>query len=50
MSTHHSYEGHLNASGRSFALVVARFNSFIVEQLVSGAITSMAAQSSPASA
>lgn len=31
-------EGHLSASGKSFALVVARWNSFIVEQLVQGAI------------
>jgi 6,7-dimethyl-8-ribityllumazine synthase len=31
-------EGHLSATGRRFALVVARFNSFIVEQLVAGAI------------
>lgn len=41
MSTHQSYEGHLTANGRSFALVVARFNSFIVEQLVSGAIDAL---------
>lgn len=40
MSTH-SYEGHLNASGRRFALVVARFNGFIVEQLVAGAIDAL---------
>lgn len=32
------YEGHLNAGGKRFALVVARFNSFIVEQLVTGAL------------
>lgn len=31
-------EGHLTAAGRRFALVVARFNSFIGEQLVMGAI------------
>jgi len=41
VSTHQSYEGHLTATGRSFALVVARFNSFIVEQLVSGAIDAL---------
>ena len=41
MSTHTSYEGHLNASGRRFALLVARFNGFIVEQLVGGAIDTL---------
>ena len=34
-------EGHLSATGRRFALVVSRFNSFIVEQLVSGAIDAL---------
>ncbi len=38
MSAPTSIEGHLNATGHRYALVVARFNSFIVEQLVSGAI------------
>lgn len=36
------YEGHLDASGKRFALVVARFNSFIVEQLVTGALDAIA--------
>ena len=31
-------EGHLNADGLKFALVVSRFNSFIVEQLERGAL------------
>lgn len=41
MSTPHVVEGHLSATGRRFALVVSRFNSFIVEQLVSGAIDAL---------
>lgn len=32
------YEGKLDGSGRSFALVVSRFNSFITERLVEGAV------------
>lgn len=32
-----SVEGKLNGSGKSFALVVSRFNSFITERLVEGA-------------
>ena len=31
-------EGNLDASGLKFAIVVARFNSFITERLLSGAI------------
>lgn len=31
-------EGHLVANGRRFALLAARFNSFIVDQLITGAI------------
>ena len=31
-------EGHLTAKGHRYALVVARFNHFIVDQLVSGAL------------
>lgn len=42
MSTHATFEGHLDASGKRFALVIARFNSFIVEQLVSGALDAIA--------
>lgn len=32
------HEGHFRAEGRRFALVTSRFNGFIVEQLVKGAI------------
>ena len=38
MSTPREVDGQLTATGRRFALVVARFNAFIVEQLVSGAV------------
>lgn len=31
-------EGQLNASGKKFAIVVSRWNSFIVEQLLQGAL------------
>lgn len=34
-------EGSLNAEGKKFALVVARFNSFISEKLLEGAIDSL---------
>ncbi len=34
-------EGNLNAAGMRFALVVSRFNSFIVEQLQQGAIDAL---------
>ncbi len=34
-------EGHLNATGRRFALVSARFNGFIVDSLVEGAIDAL---------
>lgn len=32
------FEGHLNATGKRFAFVVSRFNHFIVDRLVEGAI------------
>jgi 6,7-dimethyl-8-ribityllumazine synthase len=35
---HLALEGSLDASGKSFALVVSRFNSFITERLLAGAI------------
>jgi 6,7-dimethyl-8-ribityllumazine synthase len=35
---HLALEGDLSATGRSFALVVSRFNSFITERLLAGAI------------
>lgn len=41
MSTPHVVEGHLSAKGRRFALIAGRFNSFIVDQLVSGAIDTL---------
>ncbi|MBF0455628.1 MAG: 6,7-dimethyl-8-ribityllumazine synthase [Magnetococcales bacterium] len=34
----HTIEGNLDASGETFALVVARFNSFITERLLEGAL------------
>ena len=33
-----THEGHLNASGKRFALLATRWNSFIVEHLIEGAI------------
>ena len=33
-----TYEGQLNAQGKSFAIVVSRFNSFITQRLLDGAI------------
>jgi 6,7-dimethyl-8-ribityllumazine synthase len=41
VSTPRTIEGQLNATGHRYALVVARFNSFIVEQLVTGAIDAL---------
>lgn len=38
MSAIKTIEGHLNAAALSFALVATRFNDFIVDRLVSGAI------------
>lgn len=38
----HVIEGQLSAAGMRFALVAPRFNAFIVEQLVSGAIDAIA--------
>ncbi len=35
------FDGHLTAAGRRFALVVARFNHFIVDQLEKGAIDAL---------
>ena len=34
-------EGHLNAEGRRFAIVAARFNSIFADQLVGGAVDSL---------
>lgn len=36
-----TYEGHLDASGLKFAIVVARFNSFITERLLAGALDAL---------
>lgn len=38
MNTPNLIEGHLNAQGLKFAIIAGRFNSFIVEQLLSGAL------------
>ena len=34
-------EGNIRATGKKFALVVARFNSFVVESLVDGALDTL---------
>ncbi len=34
-------EGHLGAQGRRFALVVSRFNSFVTERLLAGALDAL---------
>lgn len=36
-----TFEGKLDASGRKFAIVVSRFNSFICERLVEGAMDAL---------
>jgi 6,7-dimethyl-8-ribityllumazine synthase len=36
-----THEGHLDATGLKFAIVVARFNSFITERLLSGALDAL---------
>ncbi|MFN5745165.1 MAG: 6,7-dimethyl-8-ribityllumazine synthase [Methylococcaceae bacterium] len=41
MNTHKTYEGHLQIQGARFCLVTSRFNSFIVDSLVSGAIDAL---------
>ena len=41
MNSYQTIEGDLNAAGHRYALVVARFNHFIVEHLVSGAIDTL---------
>lgn len=37
----HYYEGNLNGEGKKFGIVVARFNSFISERLLEGALDSL---------
>ncbi len=39
--TDHSVEGSLNAVGRRFGIVVSRFNSFITERLLDGALLAL---------
>jgi 6,7-dimethyl-8-ribityllumazine synthase len=34
-------EAHLNAKGKKFAIVVSRFNDFITEKLLSGALDAL---------
>ena len=36
-----THEGHLDATGLKFAVVVARFNSFITERLLAGALDAL---------
>ena len=42
------HEGGLSANGRRFAIVAARFNDFIVEQLIDGALDAAARARAPA--
>jgi 6,7-dimethyl-8-ribityllumazine synthase len=41
LSAYRTVEGDLNAKGHRYALIVARFNHFIVDQLVAGAIDAL---------
>jgi len=43
-------EGNLDASGLKFAIVVARFNSFITDRLLAGAIDALKRSGAPADA
>lgn len=36
-----THEGHLDASGLKFAIIVARFNSFITDRLLAGALDAL---------
>ena len=38
---HKTHEGHLDANGLKLAIVVARFNSFITDRLLSGALDAL---------
>jgi 6,7-dimethyl-8-ribityllumazine synthase len=38
---HQVIEGHLSASGKTFGLIVSRFNDFICERLMNGAIDAL---------
>jgi 6,7-dimethyl-8-ribityllumazine synthase len=39
--SHTVFEGHLDAKGLRFALIVSRFNSFVTERLLSGALDAL---------
>ncbi|MBI5086594.1 MAG: 6,7-dimethyl-8-ribityllumazine synthase [Acidobacteria bacterium] len=39
--SHKLFEGHLEAKGLRFALIVSRFNSFITERLLAGALDAL---------
>ena len=41
MSNIKEVTGHLNAEGHRYAILVARFNHFVVDQLVNGAIDTL---------
>ena len=36
-----TYEGHMRADGHKYAIIASRFNSFIVERLIEGAIDTL---------
>ena len=40
--SHKVTEGHLNAKGLKFAILVSRFNSFVTERLLTGALDALA--------
>ena len=40
-STHQSFDSHLSAAGFRFAIVVSRFNSFVTDKLLSGAMQAL---------
>ena len=40
-------EGHLNAAGLKFAIVLSRFNSLITERLLSGALDALTRTGGP---
>lgn len=39
---HNTYEGHLDAKGLKFAILVSRFNSFVTDRLLAGALDALA--------
>ena len=41
MSSIKEVTGHLNAEGHRYAILVARFNHFVVDQLVNGAVDAL---------